>query len=163
MLMFPSDDPQLTVVKGSAIIGASLSAATVQSAKHIVLEDAIPLSFGFSVCLHGEQGRKGAHFGGGRVPFSAVLGGKLCEHNLADDGVKVDAAERRIALHSEHLTVDGAAAHIEREKQLEIVARRRRIETVRSRRRPGLNDQLTHAQIRPRARAARYETAQGST
>merc|ERR1719491_561553 len=53
-LVFPSGDAQLTVVKGSAIIGASLSAVgslSIESEKMIVLEDVIPLSLGFSICL----------------------------------------------------------------------------------------------------------------
>jgi len=56
-LVFPSDDPQLQVVKGSAIIGSSLafegdSGVNTQSAvKQIVLEDVIPLSLGFSICI----------------------------------------------------------------------------------------------------------------
>eukprot|EP01084_Bolivina_argentea_P086630 156574_1 len=50
-LVFPSDDAQLMVVKGSAIIGASLSSNSHSHHKQIVLEDVIPLSLGFSICL----------------------------------------------------------------------------------------------------------------
>jgi len=54
-LVFPSDDPQLQVVKGSAIIGSSLSfegdMRENDAFKQIVLEDVIPLSLGFSICI----------------------------------------------------------------------------------------------------------------
>ena len=53
-LVFPSDDPQLQVVKGSAIIGSSLAFdinGQNDAFKQIVLEDVIPLSLGFSICI----------------------------------------------------------------------------------------------------------------
>eukprot|EP01083_Nonionella_stella_P280132 952857_1 len=62
-LVFPSDDPQLMVVKGSAIIGASLAFDHFDGGdntlKNIVLEDVIPLSLGFSICLtnYNESGK----------------------------------------------------------------------------------------------------------
>jgi len=52
-LVFPDGDAQLQVVKGSAIIGQSLSAQTHASSAQIVLEDVIPLSLGFSICTVG--------------------------------------------------------------------------------------------------------------
>ena len=59
-LVFPDDDPQLMVVKGSAIIGASL-VGTVDgkqenALKQIVLEDVIPLSLGFGICVSKTKG-----------------------------------------------------------------------------------------------------------
>eukprot|EP00485_Elphidium_margaritaceum_P003197 CAMPEP_0202688974 /NCGR_PEP_ID=MMETSP1385-20130828/4351_1 /ASSEMBLY_ACC=CAM_ASM_000861 /TAXON_ID=933848 /ORGANISM="Elphidium margaritaceum" /LENGTH=1105 /DNA_ID=CAMNT_0049344047 /DNA_START=34 /DNA_END=3351 /DNA_ORIENTATION=+ len=75
-LVFPADDPQLMVVKGSAIIGASIalqrsgahhrgghghghsggSGDEQHILKQIVLEDVIPLSLGFSICLSASNG-----------------------------------------------------------------------------------------------------------
>ena len=53
-LVFPDDDPQLMVVKGSSVIGASLigniDVKKKNAVKEIVLEDAIPLSLGFGIC-----------------------------------------------------------------------------------------------------------------
>ena len=66
-LVFPSDDPQLMVVKGSAIIGASLAfdgglenelIDKENALKQIVLEDVIPLSLGFSICITEIEGSK---------------------------------------------------------------------------------------------------------
>jgi len=66
-LIYPDDDPQLMVVKGSAIIGATmaysepsnadivhhqiLGGAASASAVNVRVDDVLPMSFGFDVCV----------------------------------------------------------------------------------------------------------------
>mmetsp|Transcript_48839 Transcript_48839/g.81079 ORF Transcript_48839/g.81079 Transcript_48839/m.81079 type:complete len:307 (-) Transcript_48839:541-1461(-) len=93
-----------------------------------------------------------------------VLALILVNHNIADDGVKIDTAETRIADDAEHLTVDasaaqhgaihGTAANVEREEQFEVIRRRRAVVGIGERGGRRFHDQLAHTQADQLARAA---------
>merc|ERR1712228_138603 len=116
-LVFPDSDPQLMVVKGSAIIGQSLSTQSYVNSKQIVLEDVIPLSLGFSICTMAiDDGltrcgimdvivEKNSHY-----PTSAQV--KYCQKDPNSSIAKLDLYEGDDALVSNnyllsHLSISG--------------------------------------------------------